>query len=253
MVCPWGRVKPRLRCGLAREHRLASAPDSRLVRAQRRFGWSWRCASADGRDKSRGYRLSGRRRVPPWRHRAVGATDPVAATRSVPGAAATLWLVVRPRSSGARYRPRYNGRAAPTAAQRPQCCLPHPPVASPSPSSSARLLLFPGVSMNRRDLLRYGAFGLAASALPALPAPRGAGRATPTPATAAITHCVIHPAIGIARVGNSPAEWFLGPEVPGSPSDSGRRIQGRRRATEAAGGALPASSASTRSATSSPN
>lgn len=29
-----------------------------------------------------------------------------------------------------------------------------------------------------------------------------------------ITHCKIHPAIGIARVGNSPGEFFIGPELP---------------------------------------
>ena len=32
---------------------------------------------------------------------------------------------------------------------------------------------------------------------------------------ASIERIVIHPAIGIARVGNSPDEWFLGPETPG--------------------------------------
>jgi Mg-chelatase subunit ChlD len=31
----------------------------------------------------------------------------------------------------------------------------------------------------------------------------------------AITSVKIHPAIGVARVGNSPDEWFVGPEVPG--------------------------------------
>jgi hypothetical protein len=61
-------------------------------------------------------------------------------------------------------------------------------------------------------LLRYGAFGLVASAL----AP---GRARPASAprlqAGEIDHCVIHPAIGVARVGNSPDGWFYGPEVPG--------------------------------------
>jgi hypothetical protein len=31
----------------------------------------------------------------------------------------------------------------------------------------------------------------------------------------AITHVKIHPAIGVARVGNSPSSWFWGPEYPG--------------------------------------
>jgi hypothetical protein len=34
-----------------------------------------------------------------------------------------------------------------------------------------------------------------------------------------IVRCAIHPAIGIARVGNSPSEYFLGPELPGVPPD----------------------------------
>ncbi len=32
-----------------------------------------------------------------------------------------------------------------------------------------------------------------------------------------IASCAIHPAIGIARVGNSPTGYFIGPEVPSSP------------------------------------
>ncbi|NEK18184.1 LodA/GoxA family CTQ-dependent oxidase [Rhizobium leguminosarum] len=32
---------------------------------------------------------------------------------------------------------------------------------------------------------------------------------------AEISYCKIHPAIGIARVGNSPTEYFVGPEIPG--------------------------------------
>src|SRR5215210_9580941 len=33
-----------------------------------------------------------------------------------------------------------------------------------------------------------------------------------------IVRCAIHPAIGIARLGNSPDEYFLGPEIPGVPA-----------------------------------
>ena len=36
-----------------------------------------------------------------------------------------------------------------------------------------------------------------------------------------IAKCAIHPAIGIARVGNSPNEHFVGPEVPGVDPDPG--------------------------------
>jgi hypothetical protein len=37
-----------------------------------------------------------------------------------------------------------------------------------------------------------------------------------------IVRCVIHPAVGVARVGNAPAaEYYLAPEVPGRPADPG--------------------------------
>jgi hypothetical protein len=69
--------------------------------------------------------------------------------------------------------------------------------------------------MDRRQLLTYGAFGIGGAAL----AP---GLAWNRPLAARgqsdrdqIEQIVIHPAIGVARVGNSPDEWFLGPETPG--------------------------------------
>jgi hypothetical protein len=66
--------------------------------------------------------------------------------------------------------------------------------------------------MNRRQLLTYGAFGLGTSMF----AP-GLLRSTSQGASALsdIERIVIHPAIGLARVGNSPDEWFIGPEAPG--------------------------------------
>ncbi|ASS75848.1 hypothetical protein CIG75_13265 [Tumebacillus algifaecis] len=48
--------------------------------------------------------------------------------------------------------------------------------------------------------------------------------------TKKIVKCAIHPAIGIARVGNSPDQYFIGPEVPGvtpSPSTGFKDEQGR--------------------------
>ncbi len=32
--------------------------------------------------------------------------------------------------------------------------------------------------------------------------------------TSSISYCRIHPGIGIARLGNSPTEYFIGSEVP---------------------------------------
>lgn len=65
--------------------------------------------------------------------------------------------------------------------------------------------------MDRRELLKYGIYGLAAGALP-LHASRAEARDFDA---RRIVRCAIYPAIGIARVGNSPDGFFLGPEVPG--------------------------------------
>ncbi len=63
--------------------------------------------------------------------------------------------------------------------------------------------------IDRRELLRYAVYGLAASTL----APRRA--AARGPVDREIVRCAIHPAIGFCRVGNSPDGYFLGSEVPG--------------------------------------
>src|SRR5687767_15281885 len=63
--------------------------------------------------------------------------------------------------------------------------------------------------MNRRQLLKYAIYGLAA---PALSARTASARGI---TDRQIVRCAIHPAIGIGRVGNSPDGFFLGPEVPG--------------------------------------
>src|SRR3712207_110913 len=64
-----------------------------------------------------------------------------------------------------------------------------------------------GPRMNRRQVLTYGAFGLGATALaPGLTWARSHASHRPVELDR-ITRIVIHPAIGIARVGNSPHEW----------------------------------------------
>lgn len=63
--------------------------------------------------------------------------------------------------------------------------------------------------MNRRQLLTYAMYGLALSALPpSRAAARGKDERF-------VVRCVIHPAIGVCRVGNSPTGMYVGPEVPG--------------------------------------
>src|SRR5438045_8834 len=81
-------------------------------------------------------------------------------------------------------------------------CPPRKPAVTISRARTTR-----GGGMKRRDFLRYGAIGMVAAAAPALT--RRAAQ------SGEIVACAIHPAFGIARVGNSPNELFLGPEVPG--------------------------------------
>ena len=69
--------------------------------------------------------------------------------------------------------------------------------------------------MNRRQLLKYGAFGLGAMAIPPALVQRDPASAQPRADLRTVERIVIHPAMGIARVGNSPDEWYLGPETPG--------------------------------------
>ncbi|MFM8594605.1 MAG: LodA/GoxA family CTQ-dependent oxidase, partial [Chloroflexota bacterium] len=81
--------------------------------------------------------------------------------------------------------------------------------------------------MNRRTLLSYGLFGVAASATGT--ALGGAGPSA-IAADGEIERCVIHPAFGSARVGDSPTEWFLGPETGGPhpiPADGFKDPEGR--------------------------
>ena len=40
-----------------------------------------------------------------------------------------------------------------------------------------------------------------------------------------IDHCRIHPGIGIARLGNSLKEFFIGPEAPGEVANAGRTFK----------------------------
>src|SRR5262245_10328696 len=66
--------------------------------------------------------------------------------------------------------------------------------------------------LSRRDLLKAGA---ASALLAMLGADRAHGADRVQGSVGPIVRASIHPAIGIARVGNSPAEYYLGPEIPG--------------------------------------
>ena len=61
--------------------------------------------------------------------------------------------------------------------------------------------------LTRRQLLKAGA----SSAVLALVGGRGASASD-----AEITSAAIHPAIGIARIGNSSSGYYVGPELPGT-------------------------------------
>ena len=64
--------------------------------------------------------------------------------------------------------------------------------------------------LSRRQLLKAGA----SSAVLTLVGPGGGSGASASDAE--ITSAAIHPAIGIARIGNSTSGYYLGPELPGT-------------------------------------
>ena len=76
-------------------------------------------------------------------------------------------------------------------------------------------------TINRRKFLKAGASAALISSMPGglqtvsgKPVVGSAGRLDNGDA-GAIVRAAIHPAIGVARVGNSPNEYYLGPEIPG--------------------------------------
>jgi hypothetical protein len=70
--------------------------------------------------------------------------------------------------------------------------------------------------LSRRQLLQAGA-SAAVLALAGCGGERGSSASDEE-----ITSAAIHPAIGIARIGNSPSGYYLGPELPGTvPSAAG--------------------------------
>ncbi len=68
---------------------------------------------------------------------------------------------------------------------------------------------------SRRDLLKAGASSALLAMLGGNPPPAWGGSPPPSRRSRRIVRAAIHPAIGIARVGNSPDEYYFGPEIPG--------------------------------------
>ena len=68
---------------------------------------------------------------------------------------------------------------------------------------------------SRRDLLKAGASSALLAMLGGNPPPAWGGSPSPPRRSRRIVRAAIHPAIGIARVGNSPDEYYFGPEIPG--------------------------------------
>ena len=60
-----------------------------------------------------------------------------------------------------------------------------------------------------------------------------------------VVRAAIHPAIGVARVGNSAAEFFYGPEVTDPPSEKPGFYKDATGAAEQPGGAASACTATT--------
>ncbi len=65
------------------------------------------------------------------------------------------------------------------------------------------------------------------------------------PAERAIVRCAIHPAIGVARVGNSPDGYFIGPEVPDPPPAKKSRTTATTRESSSGKPRASASTATT--------
>lgn len=72
-----------------------------------------------------------------------------------------------------------------------------------------------GRPLSRRDLLKAGASSALLAMLGGNPSPAWGGSPPPSRESERIVRAAIHPAIGIARVGNSPDEYYFGPEIPG--------------------------------------
>jgi hypothetical protein len=68
---------------------------------------------------------------------------------------------------------------------------------------------------SRRDLLKAGASSALLAMLGGNPPPAWGGSPPPSRRSRRIVRAAIHPAIGIARVGNSPDEYYFGAEIPG--------------------------------------
>lgn len=76
-----------------------------------------------------------------------------------------------------------------------------------------RMRLDIDLMINRRTALKYGFFWPGVAGLSAvLPGEDASAAGGPL---SRIVRCAIYPSVGIARVGNSPGGYFLGPEVPG--------------------------------------
>lgn len=69
--------------------------------------------------------------------------------------------------------------------------------------------------LSRRDLLKAGASSALLAMLGGNPAPAAGASSPPARGSRRIVRAAIHPAIGIARVGNSSDEYYFGPEIPG--------------------------------------
>ena len=90
--------------------------------------------------------------------------------------------------------------------------------------------------LSRRDLLKAGA---TSALLAMLGVDRAHGADRVEGSGGRIVRAAIHPAIGIARVGNSPDEYYFGPEIPGGLPIAPGGYKDAQRSDEASGGALP--------------
>src|SRR3954447_8152044 len=204
-----------------------------------------RARPADGKDSS-GPRPSRRpaSRTAPARSQPTRASCPPAARSSPPSPAmgGWPWATLRPPAtrcrrrgsslpSGAggrrptRWRPSWAGSETRSSGTRPRSARSTPGTCPNAPATTP----WSGGGRDRRS----GSAGSKVS-LPGRPSGRSVVRwgstRRSTVTTAKIAYCAIHPGIGVARLGNSPDQFFIGPEAPGlfaDPEGGFKDAQGR--------------------------
>jgi len=80
----------------------------------------------------------------------------------------------------------------------------------------------PGAPVSRRDFLQAAAAQAAALSLPGAAVACSSSGSKPAFDVNQVDRVAVHPSLGVARVGNSELDFYLGPEVPGATPESAK-------------------------------